>query len=47
MDKIWDINPLKSGHWPLWRGWKNEWPHRTDKSRMLKKRKKRKNMQTP
>jgi len=32
MDKIWERNPLKL-EIPLWRGWKNEWPHRTDKSR--------------
>ena len=25
------------GHWPLWRGWKNDWPRRTDKSRTIKK----------
>jgi len=38
MDKIWYRNPIEVGdHWPLWRGWKNEWPHRMDKSRTLKK----------
>jgi len=38
VDKIWDRESFKvGGHWPLWRGWKNEWPCRTDKSRMLKK----------
>ena len=36
MDKIWDRKSFKvGGHWPLWRGWKNEWPSRTDKIRML------------
>jgi len=36
MDKIWDRKSFEvGGHWPLWRGWKNnnEWPRRTDKSR--------------
>ena len=38
MDKIWDRKSFEVGsHWPLWRGWKNEWPRRTDKSRLLKK----------
>ena len=37
MDKIWDRKSFEvGGHWPLWRGWKNEWPRRTDKSRTLK-----------
>ena len=41
MDKIWDRRSFKvGGHWPLWRGWKNEWPRRTDKSWTLKKPKK-------
>ena len=36
MDKIWDRKFFEvGGHWPLWRGWKNEWPRRTDKSWML------------
>jgi len=36
MDKIWDKNSFEvRSHWPLCRGWKNEWPHRTDKSRTL------------
>ena len=40
MDKIWDRKSFEvGGHWPLWRRWKNEWPRRTDKSRMLKKQK--------
>ena len=39
--KIWDRKSFEVGdHWPLWRGWKNEWPHRTDKSRHAKKNKK-------
>jgi len=38
MDKIWDRKSFEvGGLWPLWRGWKNEWPRRTDKSRTLKK----------
>ena len=38
MDKIWDRKSFEvGGHWPLWRGWKNEWPRRTNKSRTLKK----------
>ena len=38
MDKIWDRKSFEVGvHWPLWRGWKTEWPRRTDKSRTLKK----------
>ena len=38
MDKIWDRKSFEvKGHWPLWRGWKLEWPCRTDKSRTLKK----------
>ena len=38
MDKIWDRKFWEiGGHWPLWRGWKNEWPRRTNKSRTLKK----------
>jgi len=36
MDKIWDRKSFEvGGHWPLWRGWKNEWPRRTGKSRTL------------
>jgi len=32
MDKIWDKKSFEiGGHWPLWWGWKNEWPRRTDK----------------
>ena len=41
MDKIWDKNPSKSegiGH--CGGDEKNGWPHRTDKSRMLKINKK-------
>ena len=31
MDKIWDRKSFEvGGHWLLWRGWKNEWPRRTD-----------------
>ena len=37
MDKIWDELPSQSDHWLLWRGWKNKWQRRTDKSRTLKK----------
>ena len=38
MDKIWDRKYFEVRvHWPLWRGWKNEWLRRTDKSRTLKK----------
>jgi len=38
MDKIWDRKSFEvGGHWPLWRGWKTEWPCRADKSRTLKK----------
>jgi len=38
MDKIWDRKSFEVwGHWPLWWGWKKEWPRRTDKSRTLKK----------
>ena len=38
MDKIWDRKSFEvGGHWPLWRGWKNEWTRRTEKSWMLKK----------
>jgi len=38
MDKIWDRKSFEvGGHWLMWRGWKNEWPRRTDKSRTLKK----------
>ena len=38
MDKIWDRKSfVVGGHWPLWRGRKNELPRRTDKSRKLKK----------
>ena len=37
MDKIWDRKSFEVGvHWPLWWGWKTEWPRRTDKSRTLK-----------
>jgi len=36
MDKIWDRKSFEvGGHWPLWRGWKNQWPSWTDKSRTL------------
>jgi len=32
MDKIWDRKSFEvGGHWPLWRGWKNEWPCRNVK----------------
>ena len=42
MDKIWDRKSFEvGGHWPLWRGWKNEWPRRTDKSGTLKIREKK------
>ena len=30
---------IVGGHWPLWQGWKTEWPRRTDKSRTLKNKK--------
>jgi len=31
--KIWDRKSFEvGGHWPLWRGWKKQWPHRSDKS---------------
>jgi len=31
MDKIWYRKSFEvGGHWPLCRGWKNEWPRRTD-----------------
>ena len=37
MDKIWDRKSFEvGGCWPLWRGWKNKWPRRTDKSWTLK-----------
>jgi len=37
--KIWDRKSFEvEGHWPLWWGWKNEWPRRTDKSRTLKRK---------
>jgi len=36
MDKIWDRKSFEvGGIWPLGWGWKNEWPRRTDKSRLL------------
>jgi len=32
MDTIWERKSFEvGGHWPLWRGWKTEWPHRTNK----------------
>ena len=38
MDKIWDRKSFKvGGHWPLWWGWKNEWPRRTLKKEIIKK----------
>jgi len=38
MYKIWDRKFFKvGGHWPLWRGWKTEWPCRKHNSRKLKK----------
>ena len=38
MNQIWDRKSFEvAGHWPLWRGWKNKWPRRTNKSRTLKK----------
>jgi len=41
MDKIWDRKSIEvGGHWLLWRGWKNEWPRITNKSRTLKKERK-------
>ena len=43
MDKIWDRNPSKSEVIGRCGGdEKNEWPRRTDKSRTLKKKKKKK-----
>ena len=36
MDSIWYRNPSKSE--VIRRGWKNEWPHRTDKSRTVKRK---------
>ena len=39
MDKIWDRKSFEVGvYWLLWRGWKTEWPRRTDKSRTVKKK---------
>jgi len=36
MEKIWDRKSFEvRGHWQFWRGWKNESPCRTDKSRTL------------
>jgi len=36
MNKIWDRKSFEvRDHWLLWRGWKNEWLCRTDKSRTL------------
>jgi len=29
------VDEKTNDHAPLWRGWKNEWPRRTDKSRTL------------
>ena len=37
MNTIWYRKSfVVGGYWPLWLGWKNEWPRRTDKSRTLK-----------
>jgi len=36
MDTIWERKSFEVGdHSPLWRGWKNEWLRRTDKSQTL------------
>jgi len=37
MDNLWDIKSFEvAGHWPLWWGWKTEWPRWTHKCRTLK-----------
>jgi len=46
MDKIWYRKSFEvRGHWPLWRGWKNKWAHKTDKSWTLKKTKRTQRLQ--